>query len=89
MLVLILHHFRHPFVPLWLFISRTLFPFPESPVPPNYLPLILCLNGHFDLREGQHIKPIVLGVVLWMSCLGNVKKKKKRILAPGVGALML
>ncbi|KAI4577404.1 hypothetical protein MJT46_003239 [Ovis ammon polii x Ovis aries] len=28
-----------------------LFPFPEIPVPPNDLPLILCLNSHFDLKK--------------------------------------
>ena len=28
-----------------------LFPFPEIPVPPNDLPLILCLNGHFELKK--------------------------------------
>lgn len=68
-LVLILYHSRHPFGPLWLLKSPTPFPFLESAVFPNRLPFILYLNGHFDLREIQHIKPIVLGVVLWMSYL--------------------
>ena len=47
----ILLHSTSPFGLSLATHSPILFPFPEIPVPPDDLPLILCLNGHFELKK--------------------------------------